>query len=179
MKVNMIPARMLTASIATFLTGATALALSIASPALSQGNNHQGNNPPGPPPHGPMHHADFLNLTEEQQAQIEQIHQNTRSQIDAILTEEQKAQLQRDRENRGPRDDNGPRDGNGPRGGDKDQGMPPRPPFDSLNLTDAQRSQIETIMRSAKEQMDAVLTPEQLQKLQEHEQQRQQRRSGN
>lgn len=117
----------------------------------------------------PRHRFDSLNLTEEQQTALDQLRQNQRSQIDAILTDEQKAQIQSARENRGPR-------------GGEDRRMRPSP-FDSLNLTAEQRTQIEAIRSAAKEQMDAVLTPEQRQQLelhrQQHQQQRQQREQDN
>jgi periplasmic protein CpxP/Spy len=151
------------------LTGAIALSLSLASalPAFSQSTEK----PPVPteqPTEQPTernrmpHHRNFLNLTSDQQAQMEQIHQNARSQIDNILTAEQKAQLESARENRGT-----------PRRGEN-RGMPGRR-FDSLNLTDEQRSQIESVRNTAREQMDAILTDEQRQQMEEHRQQRQDR----
>ncbi|MFB2896241.1 hypothetical protein ACE1CI_25300 [Aerosakkonemataceae cyanobacterium BLCC-F50] len=157
----------------SLLVGTIALSVSIASalPAYSQSAN------PNTPPAGMrMRPPNFLNLTAEQETKMEQIRQNTRSRIDAILTAEQKAQLQRDRENRKP-----------PAGAGNQ--MPPPPPgenggnlpapFASLNLTTEQRTQIEAVMRSSREQMDAVLTPEQRQQLQQFRQQQQQRRQGN
>jgi Spy/CpxP family protein refolding chaperone len=141
------------------LAGAIALSLSIASalPAFSQSTN-----PTAPTQRNQMRRPNFLNLTAQQQAQMEQIRQNKRSQIDAILTAEQKAQLQRARENRG-----------NSRAGER-RGMPH--PLASLNLTAEQRSRIEAVMRSSREQMDAILTPEQRQQMQQHKQQHQQRR---
>lgn len=147
--------------------GVITLAVLFAStlPAFSQSTN-----PTPPTQRGQMRRPNFLNLTAEQQAQMEQIRQNTRSQIDAILTAEQKAQLQRERENRGIP----------PGGENRGTARPmPRSPFDSLNLTAEQRSQIEAVMRSSREQMDAILTPEQRQQLQQHQQQHQQRRQTN
>jgi Spy/CpxP family protein refolding chaperone len=148
--------------ILTLLTGAIALSISSTLPAFAQSTT-----PTAPSPGHRMGHMKFLNLTAEQQAKIEQIRQNTRSQIDNILTAEQKAQLQRERENQGTPPALG---GQGKRGG----GF-----FASLNLTAEQRSQIEAVKRSAKEQIDAILTPEQRQQLQQRMQQRQQRRQGN
>lgn len=49
--------------------------------------------------------------------------------------------------------------------------------FNSLNLTAEQRDRIEAVKRSSREQMDAILTPEQRQQLQQHKQQHQQRRA--
>ena len=127
------------------------LSTAFALPAFSQSNQ-----PTAPTQRHQMRPPHFLNLTAEQQAQIEQIREDKRSQIDAILTAEQKAQLQQAQENRGT-----------PRAREN-RGMPR--PFASLNLTDEQRSQIEAVMRSSKEEMDAILTPEQRQQLQEHKQ---------
>ncbi|MBD2576108.1 P pilus assembly/Cpx signaling pathway, periplasmic inhibitor/zinc-resistance associated protein [Oscillatoria sp. FACHB-1406] len=148
---------------------ALSCALSSTLPAFSQNNN-----PTTPPQHGRMHHPD-LNLTDAQKAQMQQIHQEERSQIEAILTDAQKAQLQSERANRqqgqaGERRQPPQAGANG--------GRPPSP-FASLNLTDEQRSQIEAIRRATKEKMDAVLTPEQRQQMEQHRQERQQRRQGN
>lgn len=89
-----------------------------------------------------------LNLTAEQRTKMQTIRESTRQQIEGILTAEQKAQLQAAKQNRQGRGDRGNK-------------------FDSLNLTDAQKQQIEQIRNSAKTQMDAILTPEQRQKLEE------------
>lgn len=143
------------------LAGAIALSLSFAStlPAFAQSTE-----PPAPTEQNRMlRHRNWLNLTPDQQTRMEQIRQNKRAQIDAILTAEQKVQLQRERENRGT-----------PRAGER-RGMLGRG-FDSLNLTAEQRSRIEAVMRSSKEQMDAILTSEQRQQMQQHKQQHQQRR---
>lgn len=142
------------------LAGAIALSLSFAStfPALAQSTQ-----PSTPTEQNRMlRHRNWLNLTPDQQTRMERIRQNTRSQIDAILTAEQKAQLQRERENRESRA--------GERRGMRGRG------FDSLNLTAEQRSRIEAVKRSSRTQMDALLTPEQRQQMQQHRQQHQQRR---
>lgn len=144
---------------------ASAIALSlpvgVALPAFSQSAN------PAPPTerHHSMRHLNFLNLTSDQQTQMDQIREDTRSQIEAILTPDQRAQLQRERDNR-----DAPRP-------NADRGM--HRLFDTLNLTDDQRSQIETVIRSSKARMDAILTPEQRQQLQQHRQQHEQRHPGN
>lgn len=155
---------------------AIALSLSVASalPAFSQSTN-----PTTPPQRDRMHRPNFLNLTPEQQARMEQIRQNERSQIDAILTADQKAQLQRDRQNRKPptgENPGAPRSGENP-GTPRPKGRRgmPHQPFASLNLTAEQRTRIEAVMRSSREEMDKVLTPEQRQQLQQHMQQHQQR----
>jgi periplasmic protein CpxP/Spy len=114
-------------------------------------------------------HSRLLNLTSEQQAQMEEIHQNARSQIDAILTSEQKAQLETVRESRqqarrSPGERPEGRRGRGDRG------------LEALNLTADQRTQIEAIRNDTREQVAAILTPEQLQQLEQHRQEHEQRR---
>jgi Spy/CpxP family protein refolding chaperone len=92
-----------------------------------------------------------LNLTDAQKAQIQQIKQSTRQQMDAVFTPEQKEQLRVAREQK------------------------QRP---NLTLTDAQKAQLKAIRESSKTQMDAVFTPEQKQKLSElHQQWRQNRQN--
>jgi protein CpxP len=81
-----------------------------------------------------------LNLTADQQAKMKQIHEATRQQMDAILTPEQKKQMQTDRE----------------------QHQKP-----NLNLTEDQKAKMEAIRKNAQSQMDAILTAEQKQKIQE------------
>jgi periplasmic protein CpxP/Spy len=149
----------------SLLAGAIALSLSFASalPAFSQSTEK----PPAPTEQPTEQnrmprHRNFLNLTADQQAQMEQIHQDTRSQIDNILTAEQKTQLEAARENRGT-------SRRGGHGGMRGQ------MFDSLNLTDEQRSQIESVRSAAKEKMDAILTPEQRQQMEQHRQEHQER----
>ncbi|MEQ8973188.1 MAG: hypothetical protein RIE73_22635 [Coleofasciculus sp. C1-SOL-03] len=83
--------------------------------------------------------AEELNLTAEQQAQLEQIRDNKHSQIEQILTPEQQEQFQQLREQRQRHR----------------QGMR------ALNLTETQRNQMREIHQSAREQMRDVLTEEQ------------------
>ena len=83
--------------------------------------------------------AEELNLTAEQQAQLERIRDNKHSQIEQILTPEQRQQFQqlqgqRQRHREGMR---------------------------ALNLTEAQRNQMREIHQSARELMQNVLTEEQ------------------
>lgn len=157
----------------SLLAGAIALSLSFATalPAFSQATGR----PPAPdeqPTDQPTRqnrmprHRNLLNLTSDQRAQMQEIHQNERSQIENILTAEQKAQLETVRENRGT----------ARRG--ENRGMPGRR-FESLNLTSEQRSQIESVRSTARDQMDAILTPEQRQQMEEYKQQRQERRQTN
>jgi Spy/CpxP family protein refolding chaperone len=44
----------------------------------------------------------------------------------------------------------------------------PRQVFESLNLTADQRSQLDELRRNTREQIDAILTPEQRQQMQQH-----------
>ncbi len=81
---------------------------------------------------------DQLNLTADQKAQIKQIHQSERQQIDALLTQEQKQQMSTARQ----------------------QHQKP-----TLNLTDAQKTQMKAIRQAAQSQIKAILTAEQQQKL--------------
>lgn len=163
------------------MAGAVSIALSIGSmiPVGAQTTTPTAPNAPTERPQRPK--PNFLNLTSEQQAQMKQIMESSRAQIDAILTAEQKAQLQAAKANR----PNFRPDGNGTRPnltaeqkaqmranrGDRGPGG-----FGGLNLTAEQKAQIDAVMQSSKAQMDAVLTPEQRQQKQQFEQQHQQRR---
>lgn len=131
----------------------------------------------GGPRSGPM---ERLNLTEAQRQQLQAIRENSRRQIEAVLTAEQRqqmetrrAEMERRREefaNLTPEQRQQLRrermeQGGGP-GGPGGPGRGPRPePFADLNLTDSQRQQIRTIMENARTQSEAVLTPEQRQQL--------------
>lgn len=114
-----------------------------------------------------------LGLTEAQQAQIQQIQRNTRTQIEAVFTPEQKAKIQAAMEARRAQRQAGERPQRG-------QGQWKN--FAELNLTQAQKDQIRQIRESSKKQMEAVLTPEQQAKLQQLKetarQRRQQRQQG-
>ncbi|MGB7441651.1 MAG: hypothetical protein WA919_11320 [Coleofasciculaceae cyanobacterium] len=86
-----------------------------------------------------------LNLSTAQQEQLDQIRENTDSQIEAILSPEQQQQFQNMREQR--------------------EQM--RQAKKALNLTEEQREQMREIRRSAREQMQQVFTEEQRQQLSE------------
>ena len=109
-----------------------------------------------------------LNLTVEQKAKMKEIRSNTRTQIEAVLTTAQKTKLQaamaerkaqrqqrqaqrQQGEGQGQEGQEQHREGRGKRGDI----------FASLNLTQAQKDQIKQIRESSKQQMQAVLTPEQ------------------
>lgn len=95
-----------------------------------------------------------LNLTDAQKAQMKQMREQTKAQIEQILTPEQKAQLQSLKQSGGKM-----------RGGWK-----------SLNLSDAQKQQIRQIRENAKQSMQSILTEEQRNMLQQQRQGMQQRR---
>ena len=86
-------------------------------------------------------YLESLNLTEAQTAQIEAIRNDERSQMEALLTAEQRAEL-----------------------GDGEMG---RRAWRSLDLTDEQRQQMRAIHEATHEQINAVLTEEQHQQLPE------------
>ncbi|TFI52443.1 P pilus assembly/Cpx signaling pathway, periplasmic inhibitor/zinc-resistance associated protein [Mastigocladus laminosus UU774] len=90
-----------------------------------------------------------LGLTETQKAQIAEIRQNTKAKMDAILTPQQREQLANAKKDR--------------QANRQDR----RNLKASLNLTEDQKAQMRQIMESQKSQIDAVLTPEQRQRLQE------------
>jgi protein CpxP len=102
-----------------------------------------------------------LNLTEAQKAQMQTIQTNTRNQIEAILTPEQKAQLQAAKEARQTQR----QAGQGQR--QARQGQRPQKGFANLNLTEQQKTQMRQIHQTSREQMLAVLTPQQRQQLEE------------
>lgn len=127
---------------------------------------------------------DFFNLTPTQQAQMAQIRQQERAAIENILTADQKAQLQSDRQQRQPRQrgqSSGTPGSQAPRGQRPPSGNPGSSggPFAALNLSPDQRSQIAVVMQNSRQQMDALLTAEQRQQLQQHLQQHQQQRQAN
>jgi protein CpxP len=100
---------------------------------------------------GPFKH---LNLNSEQKAKMKEIHTNTRAQIDAILTPEQKNQLKTAMEKRKAERQQRQRQHQERR--EKKGNI-----FQSLNLTDKQKDQIKQIHESERQKMQAVLTPQQ------------------
>ena len=96
-----------------------------------------------------------LNLTEAQKAQMQTIKNNTRAQIEGILTAEQRATLQAAKD--------APRGQRGQRG------------WANLNLTEQQKTQMREIRQASQQQMLAVLTPEQRQQMEEMRQNRRSR----
>ncbi|MTJ07324.1 MULTISPECIES: Spy/CpxP family protein refolding chaperone [unclassified Anabaena] len=95
-----------------------------------------------------------LNLTPEQKAKMQEIGRSTRAQMEAVLTPEQKAKLTAAMAERKAQRQQGQGQRQGRRG--KKGNL-----FASLNLTEAQKNQMRQIKESSKQQMQAVLTPEQ------------------
>jgi periplasmic protein CpxP/Spy len=90
-----------------------------------------------------------LNLTDAQKQQLKTIRENSRQQIQSVLTEEQRAKL-----------------ASADRSGDRKEVMK------SLNLTDTQKQQMRDIRKKSQEQMSAILTPEQRSKFEQLRSQR-------
>ncbi|MBD1892214.1 MULTISPECIES: Spy/CpxP family protein refolding chaperone [unclassified Coleofasciculus] len=128
-----------------FLPGAIALMLA-ASPMIPAFTNVAF---AGPGRGGAGMKYDQLNLTDAQKAQMQQIKESTRQQMDAIFTAEQKEQMRLAKEQR------------------------QRP---NLNLTEDQKTRLQAVRQSSKSQMEAVLTAEQKQQLEQLRQQWRQRR---
>ncbi|MBP0020727.1 MAG: Spy/CpxP family protein refolding chaperone [Cyanobacteria bacterium SBLK] len=93
-----------------------------------------------------------LGLTEAQQSQLSELREDMRSQMDNILTSEQKAAMQNARSE-------GRRPGRG-----------------TLNLTEDQREQMRSIRQDFRADLEGILTDEQIQKLDEMRQSRRDRR---
>ncbi|HEY9728564.1 MAG TPA: Spy/CpxP family protein refolding chaperone [Chroococcales cyanobacterium] len=104
---------------------------------------------------------DQLNLSDQQKAQLQQIQKDTHTQIEAVYTPEQREQLKTARQNRQAH-----------QAGQAHQGR--HSMMAALNLTDAQKAKIKAIKEAQKARMQAILTPEQQQQLQQMHQQWQQ-----
>ncbi|HEY9695369.1 MAG TPA: Spy/CpxP family protein refolding chaperone, partial [Oculatellaceae cyanobacterium] len=76
---------------------------------------------------------------------MDQIRQSERSQMDSILTADQKSRLETAKQNRQDR----------------------RQVFESLNLTNEQKTKIDAVRSASRQQMDAILTAEQRQQMQQ------------
>jgi periplasmic protein CpxP/Spy len=84
-----------------------------------------------------------LNLTEAQKTQMMQIAQQTRQQVQSILTPQQQTQLQ----------------------AAIAQGKSPKDAMKDLGITDAQKTQLRDVKKASKESIFALLTPEQRQQM--------------
>lgn len=93
-----------------------------------------------------------LNLTDTQKQQLKTIRQNTRQQIQSVLTEEQRTKLES--------------------AGQSGQSSDRKAVMKSLNLTDTQKQQMRDIRKKSQEQVLAILTPEQRSKFEQMHSQR-------
>ncbi len=91
-------------------------------------------------------HLDRLSLTPEQKIKVQQLHNATKAQMDAVFTPEQRQQAKARKDQRRAM-------------GDK---------WKSLNLTADQQAKLKEIRRSSKTQFEAILTPEQQAKQKAH-----------
>ncbi|MBW4667885.1 MAG: P pilus assembly/Cpx signaling pathway, periplasmic inhibitor/zinc-resistance associated protein [Cyanomargarita calcarea GSE-NOS-MK-12-04C] len=137
------------------------LSLIAAAIALSLTATHeakaQTNSPQPPQQVAPAQKKDAferLGLTDAQKTQLKEIRENSKSQIEAILTPAQREQLK-----------------TAIQSGERKRG------FASLNLTSEQKTQIREIKQSSRQKMEAVLTPEQQEQLKQMRQNRPQGRN--
>lgn len=101
-----------------------------------------------------------LNLTDAQKAQMQKIREETRQQVEAVLTEQQKEQLRQAKQNRQNQQNRQNRQNQR---------------WSQLNLTADQQARMKAIHEEAQRKMEAVLTEQQKQQLQQMRQQKQQR----
>ncbi len=92
-----------------------------------------------------------IQLSAQQKSQIDQIRNNVRSQIEKVLTDPQRKQVQ---------------------AGLK-AGQPPREVFSALKFTQQQQQQLRRIMIASQQQMEGVLTRDQKLQIQKYQQSRQ------
>jgi periplasmic protein CpxP/Spy len=144
MKIKLIP---LLAGLITLSAVATPLVVKAQDAPMPAQTTHQ-------------HHQDIwsqLNLTNQQKEQLRQIDNDTRTQMQAVFTPDQQAQMKAAMQNHQP--------GQGRRLG-----------MAALNLSDAQKAKIKEIMQAQEARKQAILTPNQQQQLQQMHQQWQQMR---
>jgi Spy/CpxP family protein refolding chaperone len=119
------------------------LALAIAAPAFAANNYLNHNAEPGQIAYGEMgnrHRTNHLNLTSAQQAKMAQLRATTRSQIEAVMTPEQRQKLSQLQAQRQASRASG-------------KGM--------MNLTADQKARLKAIRESSQSQFKAILTPAQ------------------
>jgi periplasmic protein CpxP/Spy len=126
---------------------AGAIALSFAATPLIVNAQANPNAPSPGEASQPFKKMEGLNLTQEQKDKMKEIRENTRTQIQGILTAEQQQQFQAAMQS-GQRQRRGQ-------------------VFASLNLTEEQKTKIREVMQTSKQNMRAVLTPEQQQQLEQ------------
>ncbi|MEH2422259.1 MAG: P pilus assembly/Cpx signaling pathway, periplasmic inhibitor/zinc-resistance associated protein [Nostoc sp.] len=119
-----------------------------------------------------------LGLTDTQKTQIQAIKRDSRTKMEAVLTPEQKAKLEAAKQARRAewqaRKAQG-QTGQRQPGQHHDRG---KGGFADLNLSEIQKTEIRQIRQSEKQQIQAVYTPEQRQKLEQFRQNRQQSNPG-
>jgi periplasmic protein CpxP/Spy len=104
-----------------------------------------------------------LGLTDTQKSQIQTIRRDSRAKFEAVLTPEQKAKLEAAKQARQAQGQTGQ--------GERQAGQRQRKGnFADLNLSEAQKTQMRQIRESEKQQIQAILTPEQRQKLEQYRQ---------
>lgn len=131
------------------LPGAIALLLSTTSLLPVQA---QSQNAPGP---RMERMTNKLNLTEQQKSQLQKLREDTQSRIiREVLTADQRSRYEAALQ----------------------QGEKPRKIMKSLNLTSQQRTQMRTIHQESRQRMEQILTPEQLNQMRQRQQNRPQRR---
>ena len=89
-----------------------------------------------------------LDLTEEQKTKLQEVQKNYRSQINDILTSEQKDKLKTEMES----------------------GKKRREVISNLNLSSDQKEKMQELSKSRREEISGILTPEQKQKLRQKRQ---------
>ncbi|MCC5605350.1 P pilus assembly/Cpx signaling pathway, periplasmic inhibitor/zinc-resistance associated protein [Nostoc sp. CHAB 5834] len=104
-----------------------------------------------------------LGLTDAQKTQIQAIKRDSRTKMEAVFTPEQKAQLEAAKQARQAQRQAG--QGQSQSGQRRGKGG-----YADLNLSEAQKTQIRQIRESEKQQIQAVLTPEQRQKIEQFRQ---------
>nr|WP_290224515.1 hypothetical protein [Trichocoleus desertorum] len=164
---------------------AGAIALTLAAPLANQVVQAQSNT--GTPSQSGsrmmkgMKGMNALNLTAEQKAQMQQIHQETKAAMEQVLTAEQRQQLEAAKAQRqAAKAERQAAGAQGQEGQARPQGQARerRGPFANLNLSAEQQTRIQEIKQASRQRMESVLTEEQRQKLNELKQARQQRRQG-
>jgi len=101
---------------------------------------------PSTQPHHQFRELPGLNLTQQQQEQLDQIRSQTRSQIESILSETQRSQIRTAMQ----------------------QGQGLRRAAVAANVSADQQAQIRQIFQASRQQMASVLTPEQQQQIQQY-----------
>ena len=128
------------------------LAIVIATPVFAASNYPNHSQERGQIARGEGKRMNNLNLTPEQKTKMQQLRASTQSQIDAVLTDEQRQKLAQVKAQR-------------PAKARQDRRQAMGDTWKSLNLTTEQQARIKTIRQSSKQQLNAILTPEQQTKL--------------